>query len=430
MQVIMNYGKTGLPLDLPDDLEVTLIHKKSMPVLDDPEKEIRAAFSAPVQSNTLREEAQKCSNACILICDITRPVPNGLILRPMVEELIAAGMNPEKITVLVATGLHRPNEGEELRELVGSDWVLETVNVVNHFARNDDDHVFIGTTSQGLEVGLDRRFVEADLRIAVGLVEPHFMAGYSGGRKIVAPGIAHEKTIRAFHCAKILEHCRATNCVIEGNPLHEAQIEIVQMVGNCLALNTVIDEKRQVSFVNFGQIEESHKEAVSFVRPYAEIPLKRRFKTVVTSSAGYPLDKTYYQTVKGMVGALEILEPGGNLIIVSACSEGVGSPEYAEAQVRLVQRGPQGFLDDILPKQHAEIDEWQTEMQVKAMKKANILLYTEGLSKEQHSLTGVTVIDSPSTAVADSVKEQNDRHIAVIPEGPYVIPLYVPDSEQ
>jgi nickel-dependent lactate racemase len=429
MRIIMRYGKEGFPLDLPDDLDVTLIRKKAMPVLENAREAVKSAFSNPVACRPLKEEASGCRSACILICDITRPVPNGLVLPPLVRELMEAGISPGSITVLVATGLHRPNEGEELREIVGDDWVLDTVKVANHFARNEEDHVFLANTSEGIEVGIDRRFVEADLRIAVGLVEPHFMAGYSGGRKIVAPGVAHEKTIRTFHSARVLEHCRAVNCIIEGNPLHEAQLEIVGMIGKCLALNTVIDEERRLSFVNFGEIEASHLEAVAFVRPYAEVPMKKRFRTVVTSSAGYPLDKTYYQTVKGMVGALEILEPGGTLVTVSKCSEGVGSKEYAEAQRSLIRLGPENFLQEIMPKRYAAIDEWQAEMQVKAMKKGSVCLYSEGLSKEQKSLTGVPVIASPTAAVMESVKASGDRRVAVIPEGPYVIPLFVPDPD-
>ena len=428
MKVKMKYGKDGLWVDLPADSDVTVIQKKAMPVLDDPESAVKAAFASPLNSKTLREEAKGCRSCCILICDITRPTPNGLILPHLIKELLAAGLAPASISVLVATGLHRPNEGNELRELVGSDWVLDTVKVANHFARRDEDHIYLGTTLDGIEARLDSRFVHADLRIAVGVVEPHFMAGYSGGRKIIAPGVAHEKTIRAFHCARVLEHCKADNCIIEGNPLHAAQMEILEMVGKCLAVNPVIDEERRLSFINFGEIEKSHLEAVSFVRPYAEVSLNRKFKTVVTSSAGYPLDKTYYQTVKGMVGALGILEPQGNLIIVSSCSEGLGSPEYAEAQGCLVDQGPQKFLEGILHKHYADIDEWQTEMQVKAMKKANIFLFTEGLSKEQQSLTGVTIIASPSDTIAESVKAQADNSIAVIPDGPYVVPLFASGS--
>jgi nickel-dependent lactate racemase len=426
MNINMKYGKTGLSLDLPGDIDVTLIQKNAMPVLKDPEGAIKDAFANPVNCKTLHEEAKGCRSCCILICDITRPVPNGLILTQLIKELIEAGMDPDSITVLVATGLHRPNEGDELREVVGSDWVLGTVTVVNHFARRDDDHDYIGTTSGGIEIRLDRRFVQADLRIVVGLVEPHFMAGYSGGRKIVAPGVAHEKTIRSFHCARVLEDSRAANCILEGNPLHAAQMEVVQMLGKCLAVNTVNDEDRRISFVNFGEIVKSHLEAVLFVRPYAEVRLNTRFKTVVTSSAGYPLDKTYYQTVKGMVSPLDILEPGGDLIIVSACSEGMGSPDYAEAQLYLTDKGPEMFLREIIEKKYAAIDEWQTEMQIKAMKRVNIFLYTEGLTKDQQALTGVTVIESPSVAITESVKAQGDRRVAVIPEGPYVIPQFVP----
>lgn len=428
MNINMKYGKTGLSLDLPGDIDVTLIQKNAMPVLKDPEGAVKAAFTNPVNSKALREEAKGCRSSCILICDITRPVPNGLILTQLIKELIEAGMAADAITVLVATGLHRPNEGDELRELVGSDWVLGKVKVSNHFARRDDDHEYLGTTSGGIEIRLDRRFVKSDLRIVVGLVEPHFMAGYSGGRKIVAPGVAHEKTIRSFHCARVLEDYRSANCILEGNPLHAAQLEVVQMAGKCLAVNTVNDEDRRISFVNFGEIIESHLQAVSFVRPYAEVRLKTKFKTVVTSSAGYPLDKTYYQTVKGMVGPLDILEPGGNLIIVSACSEGMGSPDYAEAQLCLIDKGPEKFLKGIIEKKYAAIDEWQTEMQVKAMKRVNIFLYTEGLTKDQQALTGVTVVKSPLAAVMESVNAQGDRRVAVIPEGPYVIPLFVPRS--
>jgi nickel-dependent lactate racemase len=177
MKIHMKYGKTGLSLDLPGDIDVTLIQKETMPVLKDPEGAIKAAFANPVNGKTLREEAKGCRNCCILICDITRPVPNSLILPVLVKELLDAGMAPGAITIVVATGLHMPNEGDELRELVGSDWILDNVIVANHFARRDDDHEFIGTTSGGIEARLDRRFIQSDLRIVVGFVEPHFMAG-------------------------------------------------------------------------------------------------------------------------------------------------------------------------------------------------------------------------------------------------------------
>ena len=430
MRVKMNYGRGGLLLDFPDSWDLTVIEKPTMPVLADPAGAVLQALADPVACGPLSEEAQGRRTACILICDITRPVPNGVILPPLIRELIQAGIEPKAITVLVATGLHRPNEGEELRELVGSDWVLETVNVANHFARNDEDHVHLGQTSRGTTVKLDRRFVEADVKIATGLVEPHFMAGYSGGRKVVAPGIAHQDTITTFHNAGFIEHPRSDNCILEGNPLHEELTEIVRLLGRVLAVNAVIDDQRQLSQVNFGEIEASHLEAVNYLRRYAEIPVHRKYRTVITSGGGYPLDKTYYQTVKGMVGAMPLLEPGGNIVIFSECSEGMGSKEYVKAQQLLKQLGGKGFRESVLPKSRAAIDEWQTEMQLKPMEIGKVHLFSDRLSEVDRSLTGIYCSADGSSALdfIRGIAEPAGTSIVVIPEGPYVIPRYATGS--
>ncbi len=425
MKYLMNYGRSGLNLELPDHWNVTVIRKKQMPLLPDPVAAMAKALREPVGSKTLLEEAKGCSRVCILICDITRPVPNGLILPAVIKELLEGGLSPDKITIMVATGLHRPNQGDELREVVGDDWVFKNVKIVNHFARNDEDHVSLGFTSRGTPIKLDRRFVEADLRIATGLVEPHFMAGYSGGRKVVVPGVAHQETITRLHTAKFLESPNAANCILDGNPLHEEQVEIVKRVGETLAVNIVIDEFRQACFLNFGDIIQSHLAAMNFMKKYAEVTVSRRFRTVITSSAGYPLDKTYYQTVKGMVGAMDILEPGGELFIVSECSEGMGSKDYVEAQKRLLALGQDKFLDELAPKQHAAVDEWQTEMQLKPMRIGKINCYAQCLCGEDLQLTGVESFSDLNLfhqAIQQSVERSGDLSVAVIPEGPYVVP--------
>jgi nickel-dependent lactate racemase len=412
-----------LTVALPPEADVTVIRKPPMPIVTDARQSVEAALNQPVNVEPLNRLAEQAMTACIAICDITRPVPNHLFLRPIIERLVAAGIAPARITVLVATGLHRPNEGDELRELVGDDWVLNTVCVANHFARNDDDHVNLGRTStRGTVVKLDRRFVEADIRIATGLVEPHFMAGYSGGRKVIAPGLAHAETITTFHSARFMADPAARNCNLIRNPLHEEQLEIVKMLGGALAVNTVIDENRNLSFINFGEIVSSHEAAVSFVRQYCEVALDQKFETVVTSGAGYPLDKTYYQTVKGMVGAMDILAPGGDLIIASECSEGLGSAEFVESQQRLIDLGPDGFLESIFAKSHASIDEWQSQMQLKPMSIGDIHLYATGLSASDYEKTGVNVVASANSAIEKSVERSRQKKVAVIPEGPYVVP--------
>ncbi len=428
MRVHLNYGRGMRAVDLPESLDLTLIEKQAMPLLAQPALAMEDALARPVGCPPLAEEAAEARRVCILICDFTRPVPNGTILPPLVRTLLAAGVEPAQITVLVATGLHRPNEGEELASLVGDPWVLETVEVANHFARNDEDHVLLGTTRRGTVVRLDRRFVDADLRIATGLVEPHFMAGWSGGRKVIAPGVAHAETITTFHSARFMEHPNCTNCVLEGNPLHEEQLEIMAMLGGARAVNSVIDDERRIAFLNYGEVVASHEAAVRFAARYATVPVAERFSTVLTSAAGYPLDATYYQTVKGMVGPLEILEPGGDLIVASACSEGLGSVHYADAQRRLVENGPERFLDEISGKIHAAVDEWQTEMQLRPMRAGTVYLFTEGLAPEERALTGVRMTESLAGAVADSVARHRDNRIAVIPEGPYLVPVHRPTA--
>ena len=425
MAIELLYGRGTLALSPPEGCIATVIEKRAMPALPDPLGAVEQALAAPVDCPPLLEAARGKRSACVLICDITRPVPNGLFLRPLIRTLLDAGVPREAIAILVATGLHRPNEGDELTELVGDPWVLENARVWNHRATVDADHVLIGRTpARGTVVRLDRRLVEAELKIATGLVEPHFMAGWSGGRKVIAPGVAHAETIRTFHNAAFMAHPRAANCVLAGNPLHEEQLAIVRMLGGALALNTVIDDRRRLGFVNFGEVVASHLQAVAFAERYAQVPVGRRFRTVVSSAAGYPLDKTYYQTVKGMVGPLDILEPGGDLIVASACSEGLGSQHYREAQRRLVALGVEGFEASIAPKSQADIDEWQTQMQLKPMRVGRVRLYTDGLDEMALGLTGVEHVTDLTAAVLDSMHRHGDPHVAFVPEGPYVVPVH------
>ncbi len=424
MKVDLLYGRKGITVDLSDDIEVTVVHKHSMPLLPDPVQAVWQALKNPVESLPLAELARGKKSACILICDITRPVPNGTLLPPLIKTLTASGISKKDILILVATGLHRPNEGEELREIVGSDEVFHSIRIENHLARDRDAHVEIGKTPKGIPIMIDRRFIETDVKIVTGLVEPHFMAGYSGGRKVVAPGVAYQDTILMFHSAHILEHPKAVNCVVDGNPLHNEQVEIVRTIGGIVSLNVVIDEERRIGFVNFGEIETSHLQTVDFMRKHAEIRMPRRFKTVVTTSAGYPLDKTYYQTVKGMVGVIDILEPGGTIIIASECSEGIGSREFVEAQRLLCEVGPERFMSILKARDKALVDEWQTEMLVKALRVGTVQLYTAGLSKAELKDIFVKSVRSVEEAVAASVEAHGDYQIAVVPEGPYVIPLF------
>lgn len=430
-EIELAYGRHGRSFALPDNAELTIIRKVEQAAPADGARIVADALANPVGAETVAAEARRAvsragadAKACIVICDITRPVPNGLLLRPLIEQLIVGGITAGNIVVLVATGLHRPNEGDELAELVGDPWVAQTVRVVNHNARDDAAHINLGVTkTRQTPIILDRLLVEADVRIVTGLVEPHFMAGYSGGRKVVAPGVAHHTTIRTFHSARFMEHPAARTCNLDGNPLHEEQLEIIRALGTVLAVNVVLNDRRELIYANYGEVVRSHLAAVDVASKGAEVPVSRRFHTIVTSAAGYPLDKTYYQTVKGMVTPLDLLHPGGTLLIVSDCSEGIGSPEYKGAQQRLLQLGQGGFVDSLLTKNLADIDEWQTEMQVKSTRVADVGLYSDALG-DAHRLTGVRRVEDLHAAVVQSIVQHGDTAVAVIPEGPYVVPFY------
>jgi nickel-dependent lactate racemase len=248
------------------------------------------------------------------------------------------------------------------------------------------------------------------------------MAGYSGGRKLVAPGIAHATTIQGLHSARILGHPRAALCLLEGNPVCEAQEEILAMAGPALAFNFVIDDGRRPCFASFGEIRASHRAAVSFIEGYCRIPVDRPFPAVITSAAGYPLDATYYQTVKAMVGAAPIVAPGGTLLTVSECSEGLGSADFRASQERLAALGAEGFSREALAKERADVDEWETVMLLKALNGGKGSLYAPGLPAEDRRLTGVRVVDSLEEEMRRIVEAGPQRRVAVIPEGPYVVP--------
>lgn len=421
----IRYGKSELPVRLPKGCQPVVVRKPPMPLLENPHKSIEDALRNAVASPSLEQLAKGSSRVCIVICDITRPVPNGPILRGIVQELNAAGVANSQVTILIATGLHRPNLGKEMLEVIGDEWIFNNIRIENHFARDTAWMVDLGRTpTDGIPVVLNRHLVDADLRIVVGLVEPHFMAGYSGGRKVVAPGVAGEETIRTFHNHQFMANPLACNGNLIDNPLHRGQLEILKLLGPTYAVNTIIDEQRQMSFVNFGQCVESHLQSVEMVRKYAEVPIDKKFSTLITSAAGYPLDKTYYQTVKGMVAPLQILAEGGHMIVASRCEEGLGSHEYRDSQYQLKKLGAEGFIERIRRMPLADIDGWQTHMLLRPLSIGRVSLFSEGIQGSDRELTGVEMIDSLERAIEQSVASSGDKSIAVIPEGPYVIPVY------
>ena len=419
MRVRLEYGRSGLDVDLPDRNVVKCLGYRAQEPLAEPAAAIRDALAHPIGTPPLAELAQGRTSACVVVSDVTRPVPNAVLLPPILDTLQASGIPRERILILVATGLHRPNLGDELAEMVGRE-IVEGYRIENHHGQNRDEHAHLGESPRGVPIWIDRRYVDADLKITTGLVEPHFMAGFSGGRKLVCPGLAALETIRAWHSPKFLEHPNAQNGVLDGNPVHEENTWIARRAGCDFIVNTVIDERRQILSVVAGHMEAAFLEGVGFVRKLVSDTVPEPVDVVVTSSAGYPLDTTYYQSVKGMVAALEVVKPGGTIILAASMSEGIGSAEFQ----RLFDENAtlDAFMDRILHTDYFVMDQWQLEELAKVRRKAKVKVVTDGLPPETLKRLFVEPAPSVEAAVADSLAEYGpEASIAVIPKGPYVL---------
>lgn len=421
MRVKLEYGRTGLEVTLPDDRLIgEPLAIRPAPPLADPVAAVEAALAQPIGTPPLAELARGRRSACIVICDITRPVPNELLLRPILRTLETAGIDRQQILILIATGLHRPNLGEELIELVGAE-IASTYRIENHHGKELSEHTFLGTTPNGVPAWIDTRYVQADLKITTGLIEPHLMAGYSGGRKVICPGIAALETVKVWHGPRFLEHPNADCGIVAGNPVHEENTRIAQMAGCDLIVNVCLDAERRVTWVGAGDMIRAWEEGVRFVEQVVKAPVPEPVDIVVTSCAGYPLDTTFYQAVKGMTGALPIVKRGGTIILAASLSEGLGSPEFQH----LLADNPdlEQFKQRILGTDYFVMDQWQLEELAKVRSKCRVVMVSQGVPAETLNRCHVETADSVEAAVANCLAEYGPgARIAVIPKGPYVLP--------
>jgi nickel-dependent lactate racemase len=420
MRIKLDYGRTGLDVELPAARVVGPLAIRDVPPLPDPEAAVRDALLRPVGSPPLAELARGRRNACILVCDITRPVPNRLLLPPLLRTLEEQGIARRDILILVATGLHRPNEGAELEEMLGPD-IVANYRIENHHGKVLEEHDYLGETPNGVPVYLDRRYVRADLKITTGLIEPHLMAGYSGGRKVICPGIAALETVKVWHGPRFLEHPRADSGILDGNPVHEENTRIALMAGCDFIVNVCIDGQRRVTWVGAGDMLKAWEVGVRFVEGVVKVPVPEPMDVVITSCAGYPLDTTWYQAVKGLTGALPIVKQGGTIILAASLSEGLGSPEFQ----RLMAENPdlKVFKQRILGKDYFVMDQWQLEELAKVVERCRVKVVSDGVSADTLRRCFVEPAATVEQALADCLAEYGpNARVAVIPKGPYVLP--------
>jgi nickel-dependent lactate racemase len=412
MEVTLAYGRTGLAVEVPDDAVV--VRPTSLPGLPDEAAAIRAEVEPWLSSRPTRAR-----RAVVVFPDITRPMPNRTVLPPLLSCLASAGLGPDEVSLLCGTGTHRAARPEELAELVGPD-IVSRYSVRNHVAADVLAHVEVGTVD-GVPVLLDRAWVEADLRIVTGFVEPHFFAGFSGGPKGVCPGIAGLDTILEAHHPRRIADRRATWTVLAGNPVHEFVVAGAALVPPSLSIDVAINLERQVTAVFAGPLPSAYRAACAFVERTAVQRVPGRFDVVVSTNSGYPLDRNLYQAVKGMAAAERVVAPGGTILMAAACQDGVPQGSAFERILADVQE-PGALLAGESP---PSLDYWQAQVLARVLQQATVQLRSDGLSEPDARRAFLEPVDDLSAAVdracAGAGSGRAAARVCVLPDGPLTV---------
>ena len=417
MQVELAYGTSGLTIELPD-YRTTVIEPDYPPPLPEPQSAILNALRNPIDSPTLRSLARNGQSVAISVCDVTRPVPTAGILPVLLSEL--DHLPKDRITVLVATGTHRSNSHEELERMLGPE-VVADYPVICHNAFDPYTLVSAAPPIDGMPVLLNRHWVDADVRITLGLVEPHFFAGFSGGPKMVAPGLAGVETIMKLHSAPLIAHPDATWAVTEGNPVHDAIRRIARDTGVSFAIDVTVDDEHRITSVHAGELFAEHSEACDFARRVTMRPTPKPFDVVITTNSGYPLDLNLYQAVKGLSAAARVVRAGGSIICAAECRDGI--PDHGDYKSLLTSRkSPEDLLSMVEVPGFSRQDQWQVQIQAQIQLKANVYLKSDYLTPDQVRSAHIRPVADLQTTVDDVIDSYGpEATVCVLPQGPQTI---------
>ena len=418
MRVNLSYGRGHLPVEFPDDC-TTVLEPTYLDGLPDQTGAVVDAVRNPVGTAPLRELAVRGQTVAISICDVTRPMPSRTVLPVVLAEL--ASLRVDDIVILVATGTHRATTNTELVEMLGED-IVSQYRVVNHDAFDRSTLVQCADVEPGVPVWLDREWVDADIRVTTGFVEPHFFAGFSGGPKMVAPGLAGFDTTMRLHDAEMISHPDARWGVTVGNPIHDAVRRIATQCGVDFSVDVAINRNRQITAVRAGELFTVHKTLCEIVRRSAMQGFATPFDVVVTTNSGYPLDQNLYQTIKGISAAAQVVKTGGTILCASECADGI--PSHGQYQEILAAREtPEQLLDMICAMGHNRHDQWEVQVQAQILRKAEVLLRTDGLTDDEVRAAHLRPVDDIGAATRERLAGHGpDARLCVLPEGPQTIP--------
>jgi len=425
MLLHLAFGKTGLPIEVPDDWDVDVIQPAHVPALPDPEQALVQALKNPIDSFPLRELVAPSDRVGIVFSDITRPAPSHLLIPAVLSQLDHIAM--DNITLFNALGTHRPNTDAELRSILGSD-LVDNYRIVQNDTFDRSTQVFLGQTSRGHDVWLNRELTECDFVILTGFIEPHVFAGFSGGGKAIMPGMAGQQTVLGNHGAQMIAHPRATWGITHGNPIWEEIQEVAHRVEHLFLLNVALNRDKAIVGVFAGSLDETHRAGCAFVKQTAMVPVDHTYDIVITSNSGYPLDLNLYQSVKGMSAAAQIVSQAGAIVIAADCWDGI--PEHGLYSHLLRQaESPQHALDRIHTPGFLKQDQWQVQLQAQIQLKADVFVHARGLSRDQIEAALLNHSPDVISTVSQLVEARGGRaSICVLPEGPQTIPFVLPPN--
>lgn len=413
MRIDLAYGDGVLPIDL--DVNADVIEPRDPPRVTDPVQALREVLRHPIGSPPLAELVPPGTSIVIVISDSTRPAPNRLMLEALLAELGTDAAS--RMHVLVATGLHRPTRDDELDRMLGPH-LRRRLRVTNHDAHDQATLRQIGQTSSGRPVVINRRYLDADVRITLGLIEPHFFAGFSGGAKLVLPGVAGEASILRNHDAEMIGHPSARWGTLAGNPIHREQREAARMAGCEFSLNVTIAGDGGISGIFAGALEASHDAGCEAALRAAMRPVNEAYDVVVTTNGGHPLDLNLYQAVKGMDAAAQIVRPDGHIVMAAECREGAGHGDFVH--ILREHKTPGSMVEAIKDARHVRGDQWQNQIFGRVLDSATVHLRADGLTDDEVRAAHCV----PCPDVAQRIRELvgSSGRACVLPRGPFTIP--------
>jgi lactate racemase len=414
----LSYGRKGLEIRLPIEAEV--IAPKFVPGLLDEAAAIRQSLRFPIDSRPLAELVSQGQKVVITHSDITRATPNDRILPVILEDLENAGISSQNISFLNALGTHRQQSETELRSLLG-DQIFEKYRCLQHNAFDDSLLLSVGTTSFGNPVRINRHFLEADIRILTGFIEPHFFAGFSGGPKGILPALAGAESVLSNHNQAMISHPNATWGITDGNPIWDEMLEAALMTHPTFLINVTLNREKAITNVFSGDMLKAHAEGCAYVGKTSLIPVSKPFDIVITTNSGYPLDQNLYQSIKGLSAAARVVRKGGAILLAAACEDGL--PDHGRYASLLAEAGsPQKILDMLAQPGFNQPDQWQVQIQAQIQQKAEVFVYSDGLTDEQIRRALFQPCDDIARTVSQLAAKYGSR-IGVLPDGPLTIPF-------